>query len=162
MKKIVAVGLLAACSMLATQQEASAWINAKFSIGLNWELQSGNNCFGWGLWQNGQVPGANCAPFCAPQPCYAAGPSYYQPSYAAYPANMQQPSYAAQPAYYPNYAAQQPYYPSYAAQQPSYAAQQPAAYQPSYNTTPYSQLYHNVSYYPGAGYYAAPAINFGR
>ncbi len=154
MKKIVAAGLLAVCAMLANQQEASAWINAKFSIGMNWEYQSGGNSFGWGLWQNGQPGGGgDCyAPYCAPQPYYAAAPSYYQPSYAA-----QQPAYA-----YPNVAQQPGYaYPNVAQQQPRYAAPQ-NYYQPSYNTSPYSQLYQNVSYYPGAGYHYTPAINFGR
>jgi hypothetical protein len=57
MKKIVLAGLFAIGLIALSQQQASAWRNSKFSIGLNWEGQSGNNQFLWGTFRNGQVPG---------------------------------------------------------------------------------------------------------
>jgi len=57
MKKIVLASLFAIGVIALSQQQASAWVNTKFGIGLNYSHQSGGNNFGWGLWQNGQVPG---------------------------------------------------------------------------------------------------------
>jgi hypothetical protein len=57
MKKIVVAGLVAVGLMAITQQQASAWINSKFGIGLNWDVQSGGNQVLWGAWRNGQPPG---------------------------------------------------------------------------------------------------------
>lgn len=57
MKKIVFAGLLAVSMMAISQQQASAWINSKFGIGLNWDVQSGGNQILWGVWRNGQPPG---------------------------------------------------------------------------------------------------------
>lgn len=57
MKKIVVTGLLAISMLALTQQQASAWINAKFGVGLNLGWQSGGNQVLWGAWSNGQVPG---------------------------------------------------------------------------------------------------------
>jgi hypothetical protein len=57
MKKVLAVGFLAIACIALSQQEASAWINSRFGVGLNWDFQSGGNRFGWGLWRNGQPPG---------------------------------------------------------------------------------------------------------
>ena len=57
MKKFLATGLLAICAIALSQQQASAWINTKFGVGLNWGWQSGGNNFGWGAWRNGQPPG---------------------------------------------------------------------------------------------------------
>ena len=36
MKKILAAGLLAICLIAVSHQQASAWVNARFGIGLNW------------------------------------------------------------------------------------------------------------------------------
>jgi hypothetical protein len=70
MRKFVAMAapalLLAACS----QQEAWAWINAKFGVGLNWSYQSGGNNLAWGVFRNGQPPCPD-------------GPGYYGPGYGA-------------------------------------------------------------------------------
>ena len=111
MKKIVAAGLLAICSLLSTQQQASAWINAKFSIGMNWEYQSGGNSFGWGLYRNGQPPGPET---------FGAGPGYghgHAPRYnmapqgfapQAFDAPMIDPGFYAQPA--PQFAPPMPQY----------------------------------------------------
>src|SRR5262249_43942034 len=57
MKKIALAGVVALGIVALSQQQASAWVNAKFSIGLNWQWQCGNNNFLWGAWHNGQVPG---------------------------------------------------------------------------------------------------------
>jgi hypothetical protein len=57
MKKIVFAGLLAVCVMAISHQQASAWVNTRFGVGLNWEMQSGGNQFLWGAWRNGQPPG---------------------------------------------------------------------------------------------------------
>ena len=57
MKKVLAVGMLAVCLIAASRQEVSAWSNHRFSIGLNWERQSGGTNFGWGAFHNGQPPG---------------------------------------------------------------------------------------------------------
>src|SRR6267378_4510824 len=57
MKKLLSMGLLTVCALLISEHQAQAWMNAKFSIGLNWHIQSGNNNWLWGAWKNGQVPG---------------------------------------------------------------------------------------------------------
>lgn len=57
MKKLLSMGLLTLCALALAERPAHAWVNSKFSIGLNWHLQSGNNNVLWGLWKNGQVPG---------------------------------------------------------------------------------------------------------
>jgi len=56
MKKILTAGLLALSAALITDQQASAWVNAKFGVGLNWNWQSGGNNFLWGAFRNGQPP----------------------------------------------------------------------------------------------------------
>jgi hypothetical protein len=57
MKKMVLAGLLAITLIALSQQNASAWVNSKFGIGLNWSRQSGGNNFLWGAFHNGQPPG---------------------------------------------------------------------------------------------------------
>jgi hypothetical protein len=56
MKKILTAGLLALSAALITDQQASAWVNCKFGVGLNWNWQSGGNNFLWGAFRNGQPP----------------------------------------------------------------------------------------------------------
>jgi hypothetical protein len=56
MKKLLSFGLFVAGLFLATAHPAQAWVNFKFSAGINMHYQSGNNCFLWGLFNNGQVP----------------------------------------------------------------------------------------------------------
>src|SRR5947209_2130307 len=80
MKRFLTVGLLAVVAALGTSRSADAWTNCKFSIGLNWACQSGNNTFLWGLWHNGQVPeydgyGAGHGPSVNPLPP-GYGPPY--------------------------------------------------------------------------------------
>ncbi len=99
MKKILAIGILAVTAIAFSQQQASAWINTRFGIGLNWEYQSGGNNFGWGLYRNGQPPGPDgfgpgypdhhAPQYGAPAPFAYDAPSF-QPAYAQ-PMPMQQP-----------------------------------------------------------------------
>jgi hypothetical protein len=56
MKKFVLLGALAVAVAALAQEEASAWTNCKFGIGLNWEHSSGGNNLLWGVFRNGQVP----------------------------------------------------------------------------------------------------------
>jgi len=65
MKKILGLGLLAVC-LAMSERPASAWVNSKFGIGLNWNWQSGGNNFLWGLFRNGQPPGPGCDGPCGP------------------------------------------------------------------------------------------------
>ena len=57
MKKVLATGLLAIALIAMSQQQASAWINARLGVGVNLGWQSGGNCFFWGVWHNGEHPG---------------------------------------------------------------------------------------------------------
>lgn len=59
MKKILAIGLLAVGLMAVTQQEASAWVNTRFGMGLNFDWSSGGNTLLWGLIRDGQPGGAD-------------------------------------------------------------------------------------------------------
>ncbi|MSQ95729.1 MAG: hypothetical protein EXR98_14405 [Gemmataceae bacterium] len=82
MKKLVLAAVLAVSAMAITQQQASAWVNSRFSLGLNWGYQSGGNNFLWGAWKNGQPPGpeafgAGHIPSFAPMPQHA--PHGYAP-----------------------------------------------------------------------------------
>jgi hypothetical protein len=97
MKKIVIAGLAAFCVMAATQQQASAWVNCRFGIGMNWQWQSGGNNFFWGAYHNGQVPGPEAFGYGSPLNQYfpPAPAPYY--SYAPLPQSAPAP-YASQPA----------------------------------------------------------------
>lgn len=57
MKKYFLVCLGTVGGMMALSQEANAWINFKFGVGLNWNWQSGGNNLLWGAFQNGQPGG---------------------------------------------------------------------------------------------------------
>jgi hypothetical protein len=70
MKKFVAVGALALILTACSLQEAKAWINNKFSVGLNYSHQSGGNNFLWGAFRNGQPPA------CDGPGCFAPGYGY--------------------------------------------------------------------------------------
>src|SRR5262245_45826645 len=62
MKKLLIMGALAISALALSQQQASAWVNARFGVGLNWHWQSGGNSFGWGLFTGGQPPGPDFGP----------------------------------------------------------------------------------------------------
>ncbi|MBI2806860.1 MAG: hypothetical protein HYX68_17920 [Planctomycetes bacterium] len=57
MKKFFASGMLAICLIALSQQQASAWINTRFGVGLNWQWQSGGNNLLWGAYRGAQPPG---------------------------------------------------------------------------------------------------------
>jgi hypothetical protein len=107
MKKIVLAGLFAISLIALSQQQASAWTNSRFSVGLNWSRQSGGNNFGWGAWVNGQPPG----------PEAFGGQGYGFPSFAPAPSHHHHhgsaPQYAPMPqaptASYPVAPMQSPY-----------------------------------------------------
>lgn len=106
MKKLLTFGLLSVAVALAAEQPAHAWVNSRFSIGLNWNYQAGANSFMWGLYRNGQVPspadygmggmGPGCAmPMAQPFPYFGGAAQPSAPAAA-------QPGPAAQQAYYGN------------------------------------------------------------
>jgi hypothetical protein len=78
MKKMFAASALAVCLALASQQQASAWVNSKLAVGLSWDMSCGNNSMGWGLFSSGQTPnpyGMGGDPYmgCGPQGCAPGG-----------------------------------------------------------------------------------------
>lgn len=64
MKRMIIGALLALALILSSQQRASAWVKANFSVGLNWTVEGGGNCFFWGLWRSAPL---NC-PYPYPYP----------------------------------------------------------------------------------------------
>ena len=92
MKKILAIGILAISAIAFSQQQASAWVNTRFGVGLNWEYQSGGNNFLWGAYRNGQPPGPETFSGSQPFPHYGSAPQA-APAYA-YDAPSFQPAYA--------------------------------------------------------------------
>lgn len=68
MKNLLLAGVLALVVGAVSEQQASAWCDTKFSIGLNFQHASGGNSWLWGAFKNGQPPGCpdciNCAPNC--------------------------------------------------------------------------------------------------
>ena len=146
MKRLVSLGLLAGCIVLASERPAQAWVNSKFSVGLNWNYQSGNNTLLWGLFRNGQAPCFDCGPACGPM----SGPGPGGPGVESFP-------YAG--------AAMAPSVPAYAMPQqgPTRGDTQQAGQFgaiPSYNGANY---YQNDSY-PGpaapSGYTAPPGYGY--
>jgi hypothetical protein len=146
MKKILTAGLLALSAALITDQQASAWVNCKFGIGLNWHWQSGGNNLLWGAFRNGQPP----CPDVAHPGGYHGGavPTFpgYVPQYGpqdfqwfgqqrngnpASPARVapasQQPAANSQVSWYGNAAYQQVGY-TYAANNPYYYYYYPQSY----------------------------------
>ena len=135
MKKIVLAGLFAIAVIAVTQQQASAWVNQRFGIGLNWHRQAGGNNFGWGLFRNGQTPGPEAfggvfapsgpvSPFFGNAPMPQAMPQAYAPQ-----------GYMPQTTYFPPTPA------------PSYAGQYASPYQ--FASQPRETYY----YYPAPAYY---------
>jgi hypothetical protein len=151
-KHILIAGLLAIGAIAVSQQPASAWVNSRFSIGLNYENQSANNSILWGAWRNGQIPAPEMggghyghppvAPYAAPRYGQHPAPMAYQnaipsPGIPAAPQAMMYP-----PQYYPAYAGyySTPYY--------GYTYEMP--YSSPYQLANYSQTYY---YYPASWYY---------
>jgi hypothetical protein len=144
MKKLLSMGLLTLCALALTQQQAHAWVNAKFSVGLNWHIQSANNNVLWGMWKNGQVPGpeafgGGAGPFPS-----GVGPGPYMTPAGQFPffGSNPQGTPQSQPASFPAQTAPPP---TIAAvpQQPYYGMPQNG------NSNPYQ----TVSYQQNSGYY---------
>ncbi len=101
MKKILAIGILAISAIACSQHQASAWVNSRFGVGLNWDVQSGGNNFMWGVYRNGQPPGPEAygfsdaptfQPYGIPQMHgFAYDAPSFQPAYAQPAMPMQQP-----------------------------------------------------------------------
>jgi hypothetical protein len=143
MKKIVFAGLVALSVMAISHQQASAWVNTKFGVGLNWEAQSGGNQFLWGAWRNGQPPGPE-----------AFGGGYGTPRF-----NAQMPQQGFAPQGYPaqgfnpmpqglppqGFAPQSPFDASTA--EPPFAGQYASPYQFANYPRPVYYYYPNTYYY---------------
>lgn len=161
MKKLLSMGLLTLCALAASEREAQAWVNAKFSVGLNWQLQSANNNWLWGVWKNGQVPGPE-----AFGPGGGGGPAMYGPGGMSQPPSGQFPYFGAQPMPQPMPQAQSfQGFPTETA--PPSLAQVPQQQQ-AYNYAAQNYFYNpyqTVSYQQGGyyypNYYAAQPQGFG-
>jgi hypothetical protein len=163
MKKLLFLGLTALGLVLAAEQPAHAWVNCKFSVGLNWSYQSGGNTLFWGLFRNGQPPG----PFQIQPPPpgvmpYPGAFPHHSPTDFQYYLNQQNPSNPGNPAV-PVQAA--PSLPAAAAaqqqQQAWYGQQnpyQPVNYSPNANGYPTSGQ-NAPGYY---GYFIPPSYWYGR
>jgi hypothetical protein len=125
MKKLLSLAVLTVCALAITEHRADAWINSKFSIGLNWHLQSANNSWLWGAWKSGQVPGPE-----------AFGGGGYGPMMQQAPA-------------FPYFGSAPQGYPPTETSPPPRAAQQQAFYP----QTSYYNPYQSVSYQTGGYYY---------
>jgi hypothetical protein len=133
MKKILSMGLLTVCALAISEHQAQAWVNAKFSVGLNWHLQSANNNWLWGFWKNGQVPGPEA--FHGGMGGYGAVPFGGNPPAGTFPFFGNAPQNMPQQGF-----------PTQTAPPPLQTTQQQAYYGNYYNP------YHTVSYQSG-GYY---------
>lgn len=59
MKNLLLVSALTLSLACATGEQASAWVNSNFGVGLNWNFASGGNSYLWGLVRDGQPYGAD-------------------------------------------------------------------------------------------------------
>jgi hypothetical protein len=81
MKKLFALSVLSAGLLLASTQQASAWSNIKFGVGMNLHWQTGDNNFLWGVFRNGQIPPPAGVPGGFPGGYPGGGfPQYYEPT----------------------------------------------------------------------------------
>ena len=119
MKKVLVAGMLAVFMIAVSQQQASAWSNNRFSIGFNWERQSGNNDFFWGFFHNGQVPGPEIFHGWSHSPPSVIAPQFYMlPVHGSLDMPSYEPAYAhpgvnyAQPFQFATYQRPVYYYPA--------------------------------------------------
>ncbi len=56
MKKFLLTSVLALPFLAFAHQDASAWHQFKFGVGMNLEGSGGGNSLGWGLWKSQQPP----------------------------------------------------------------------------------------------------------
>jgi hypothetical protein len=146
MKKILSIGLLTLCALALGEREAHAWVNSKFSIGLNWHLQSGNNNILWGAWRNGQVPGPEAFGHPGGPLQFGPGPNHspHMPPAATFPYFGHNPQ--TMPAGFPQETAPPPTlsqgYGYHWSPYGSYNAFQPVSYMPGYYPTYYYPSYY--------------------
>jgi hypothetical protein len=177
MKKLLGLGLLATFAVLATERPAQAWVNSKFSVGLNWQYQAGGNNLLWGLYRSGQVPGPwgdGLIPGLVPAPPSGHAP-YAAPYGAPPPAVEAFPYYGGAPA--PTGPAVAPAQPLPAVRTPGQQAwqhgtipnwqagqnvYQAVGYQPSYVAPTYNYPNYNYGGYDYSNYYSAPSYWYGR
>ncbi len=130
MKKILALGLLAIAISAVSHQQASAWVNSRFGIGMNIDWSSGGNSLLWGAWRNAQ-PGGGDPPlhpwshkymyqqnpyFYAPQPVPVAPRSFdgsFDPSFSFQPQPFGVQGYQPMPNMAPGQFANYPIQPGY-------------------------------------------------
>jgi len=62
MKKVLVLGLLALAASAFSQEQASAWVNSRFGIGLTWDYQAGGNSALFGAFRSNQPGGADPLP----------------------------------------------------------------------------------------------------
>jgi hypothetical protein len=141
MKRILIAGLLALGILSLSQQQASAWCNQKFSIGLNWACQSGGNSLLWGAWRSGQPPGHDYAPM---YPGHHHGHHQF-PTYGAYQGEAPGQSFATVPAPTPAPAVATP--PKAAPQNSAYY------YRPTYQNVTFPGYEMQNPFYPANFYY---------
>lgn len=155
MKKLLVASVLALALVSGSQQQASAWSHFKFNIGMNVDWSTGNNCWLWGAFKNGQIPeGYGGGPlgdhYAAPQAIYsqpgfnAPAPTPMQRQSAPATSSSMMAGYYPGNYYYPANYGQGQYYPGSYYQQANYA---PATYYP-------------MSYYQQANYYYP--MNYGH
>ncbi len=176
MKRFLVLGLLALGVGLATEQPAHAWINSKFSVGLNWNYQSGGNNLLWGLFRNAQPPCPEPGPGGPFQFQPPPGPGMYPPSgaqhrpsdfqyYGQQAAPNQQGPAATSPVAAPTPAAAPAQQQAYGTDNPWYSQQnlyQPVSFNPAsygYPATGYGASATYPGYY---GYTVPPSYWYGR
>jgi hypothetical protein len=59
MKNLLLVSALTLTLACTSGEQASAWVNSQFGMGLNWNFASGGNSYFWGLVRDGQPYGAD-------------------------------------------------------------------------------------------------------
>jgi hypothetical protein len=140
MKQMWIAGLLALGAMSLTAQPASAWINSKFGVGLNWDWQSGGNNLLWGVWRGGQPPGHDHFAYPAYVPHHHGHHHHGHATFAEPRAPLAQPA--------PAHAATVPAPATTAAAQNS-----TYYYQPTYQSVTYPGYAMPTYYYPATYYY---------
>jgi hypothetical protein len=169
MRKFLFLGLTALGLALVSEQPAQAWVNSKFSIGLNWHRQSGGNNFLWGFYRNGQLAVPENGPFQFAPPPHGA-PTFpgfvpYGPNDFQYFGQRQAPTNSGNltsPNVPPPPTATAAQQPQAHATAPAWYGQQ-SLYQPV-SFTPSNYGYPTTgNYAPGYyGYYLPPSYWYGR
>jgi hypothetical protein len=141
MKKLLGLSVVSLAVSLVSIQEASAWKNIKFGVGLNLQYQTANNALGK-HWTNGQVPGYPTTAF---NPYYMHG--------MGYPAGYNQ---GHDQGFGHGYGHAAPYTAPMPTPVPPAGEQADVTpvqfYRPGYDANYYTPTYYPSSYYYGYGY----------